>query len=662
MTSQGGALSAGGQASPGAETLAAGRAALAERRWAEALANLAPAAATGGLGAADLEALGEAAWWSGRLADAIEYRERAVAAHLAEGARARAARVALLLATDHGHRSEGSIAAGWIRRAERLLADEPLAPAHGWLARAHLNRALARGEVEAALAHADRVVEVGALRGDRDLEVMGLQDRGRVLVALGRVEEGLDALDEAVVAAVSGEVSPYPTAAVFCNATIACEDLTDYRRAQEFAEAAERWCARQAIAGFPGMCRVRRVELIALRGAWDRAEEQARIACAELSDFSHDFAAEGHYQIGEIRRRLGDLAGAEAAFAQSHQLGRDPLPGLALVRLAQGRADVAAALLARALADPALTPLKRARLLPAEVVVAVAVRDLGRAEAAATALEATAVTFATDVLRAEAATARGRVALAGGDPEAAIAALRGAVRTWGDCEAPYETGCARAALAEAYRAAGDDEAAGLEAAAAGAAFESLGATADLERLRAVTAAGTARGAPGGAPRATRTFMFTDIVGSTGLIDVVGDDAWGRLLAWHDATIRALLREHGGTEIHHAGDGFFVAFGTADAGLDCALAIRRTLAAHRRDHGFAPAVRIGLHTAEALRTPRGYEGGGVHAAARIGGLAAGDEVLASQATIEAASRPVPHGPWRTERLRGLREPVDVAAVD
>jgi class 3 adenylate cyclase len=160
----------------------------------------------------------------------------------------------------------------------------------------------------------------------------------------------------------------------------------------------------------------------------------------------------------------------------------------------------------------------------------------------------------------------------------------------------------------------------------------------------------------------RTFMFTDIVGSTGLIDVVGDEVWGTLLAWHDATIRALLRPHHGQEVHHAGDGFFVAFETADDALGGALSIRRAFADHRRDHGFAPSIRIGLHTAEALHTMSGYEGGGVHAAARIGALATGEEILASRATLDAAAKPVPHGPWRTERLRGFRMPIDVAVVD
>ena len=662
MTSHGAVPPSTDSAPTPADALAAGRLALAESRWPDVVANLSVADAAGLLNGEDLDGLGEATWWLGHLGEAISLRERAFAAHTAAGDRLRAARAALALVADYAQRSKSSIGAGWLRRAERLLDGEPESVAHGWLLRPRLNQALGRGDLDAALALADRILDLGARLGDRDLDAIGLQDRGRVLIALGRVDEGLDALDEAVVAAVSGEVSPYPTAMVYCNATIACEDLTDYRRASEFAEVAERWCERQAIAGFPGMCRVRRVEIIRLRGAWAQAEAEARRACDELLDFHPSYAAEGFYQIGEIRRRMGDLAGAEDAFGQAHRLGRDPLPGLALVLKAQGRGDAGAEMLASALGEPSLTPLARARLLPAEVEVALAVRDLGRADAAATALETIATTFDTHLLRAEAATARGLVALAGGESEAAISALRRAVKAWGATEAPYETARARIALGEAFLSVGGSVAASLEFAAASAVFESLGAAADLARVRELSSGGsTERGTAGRARRATRTFMFTDIVGSTGLIDVVGDEAWGRLLAWHDTTIRSLLHAHGGHEVHHAGDGFFVAFESADAALDCAVAIRRTFAEHRRDHGFAPSVRIGLHTAEALQTASGFEGGGVHAAARIGALAGADEILVSRVTIEAAGRATAHGPWRSERLRGFRGAFEVAPL-
>jgi class 3 adenylate cyclase len=636
---------------------------MAQRRWMDAEDAFVEADRLATLSAADLTSLADAHWWSGHLADAMTVRERAVAAHLSVGDPATAARVALRLAADHDFRQEPGLAHAWVRRAERLLAALPPSDVHGWLERQHLKAALDRGEMEQALAHADRILELAEMLGDGDLAALGLQDRGRVLIAMGRVDEGLDLLDEAVVTAVGGDVAPFPTAIIYCNATVVAEDLSDYRRAHAFSEAAQRWCDRESISGFPGMCRVRRVELIRLRGAWEQAEREARQACAELVDFSVEFAGEGFYQIGEVRLRMGDLDGAEGAFAEAHRLGRDPLPGLARLRMLQGRPDAAAGLMERALADSTLTPLARARLLPTEVDCALAVRDLGRAQAASAALATAAEAFRTDVIQAEAEIARGRVALIEGDSDQAIEHLRRAARSWARTETPYETAQARTYLAEAYLSAGEEDAARLELDSAISAFASLGAVRDLARATALRD-GTEQVPRGrGQTRSEQaTFMFTDIVGSTSLIEAVGDDAWGRLLAWHDATIRALLRDHAGHEVHHAGDGFFVAFAAADPAIACARAIRRTFRDHRDRNGFAPSVRIGLHTGSALRTATGFEGAEVHAAARIGALAGGEEILASRAVVEAATADVPHGAWRSERLRGFSEPIEVAAIE
>ena len=520
------------------------RQALAERRWPDAIELLAEADSSGELAASDLDAYGEAAWWLGRLGDAITLRERAFAAHMASGDRRAAAGSALALSGDYSHRLESSIASGWVRRAERLLRDVPESPEHGYLQRPYISAALGRGDFDEALDRAERLLQIGERLNDPDLEALGLQDKGRILVAAGRVEEGMGLLDEAMVAAVSGNVSPYPTAIVYCNATVACNDLTDYRRASEFAEAAKRWCDRQAIAGFPGMCRVRRVEIIRLRGAWAEAEAEARTACAELAEFCLDYAGEGFYQIGEIRLRVGDLDGAEAAFTQAHAMGREPQPGLALLRHAQGRTEAGATLMARSLADTTLPPLRRARLLPAEVELALAMGDRGRAEAATAELERIAERYGTHVLRAAALTARGLIGLAAGECEAAIGALRGSWRIWQEIDAPYEAAVARTFLAEACLAAGDRETAEMELSAAMSTFERLGALGDSARTAGLLAAAADTAASArtrSSVKAARTFMFTDIVRSTNLIDAVGDEAWGRLLAWHDTEIRRLLR-------------------------------------------------------------------------------------------------------------------------
>lgn len=629
--------------------------ALRAHRWAEAI-ELFDRFGPDRLEPDDLDGYAQAAWWTGRLGLAIATRERAFAAHLAHGDPRKAAAAALAVANDHGHRLESAIMAGWVRTAERLLEGLTEAREHGLLERTRVNAALGAGDLEAALAHADRVLVIARRIGDRDLEGLGIQDRGRVLIAMGEVTEGLALLDEAIVAAVSGELEPHSTAVVYCNATVACQDLADYRRAGEWAEAAKRWCERQAISGFPGMCRVRRVELMRLRGAWAEAEGEATKACEELREFCLDYAGEGFYQIGEIRLRLGDYAAADQAFREAHELARPPLPGLALLRLAEGRRDEAAELLRRSLADVTLPRLARARLLAADVEVALASGDVARGEADARELGEIAEVFGTHALRAAAAMADGSVALARGDAEAAIEALRRARRLWQETDAPYEAAQAQATLGEALLVAGDREAAALELRTALAVFERLGARPDAERVARLPQPRAAA-----APVERRTFMFTDIVESTRLIEVLGDDAWGRLLAWHDRTMRRLIETHGGEEIHHAGDGFFVAFATPREALDCAIEMQRALADHRVEHGFAPRLRIGLHADEALHTGGGYEGRGVHVAARISGLAKGDEILASEETMVAAGGGYPTRKRRAAKLKGIEQSIALVRV-
>ena len=157
-----------------------------------------------------------------------------------------------------------------------------------------------------------------------------------------------------------------------------------------------------------------------------------------------------------------------------------------------------------------------------------------------------------------------------------------------------------------------------------------------------------------------TFVFSDICGSTNLVEAIGDTAWLDLVEWHDRTLRTLFREHRGDEVDHAGDGFFVAFQDPAAALACAVAIQRALAEHRRNHGFAPPVRIGVHTADAIPAGGGFRGKGVHTAARVGAVAEANEILASRETAEAAR--VTFTNPRIVELKGISEPVEIVSVD
>ena len=346
-------------------------------------------------------------------------------------------------------------------------------------------------------------------------------------------------------------------------------------------------------------------------------------------------------------------AAPRQSFRSAIEAGRESQPGLALLRLAEGKPGVGLSELTRALADVPDDRVERARLLPALVELAVAAEKSETARDAALELDALATLYGSDALTATACWARGLVALTDGDPAAAVAPLREAVRRWHALEVPYDAARARTLLARAYQATNEDESAAVELEAAHAIFARLGAVAGARRATELL-----RGERAEAESAT--FVFTDICGSTNLVEAIGDVAWLDLVEWHDRTLRTLFREHRGDEVDHAGDGFFVAFQEPVTAVACAVAIQRALADHRRNHGFAPPVRIGVHTADAIPAGGGFRGKGVHTAARIGAVAEANKILASRKTAEAAR--VTFTNPRIVELKGIAERVEIVSID
>ena len=348
------------------DTLESARAAAAENAWRTAFSlygelherTLAPA---------DLEVYAEAAWWSGKLDTAIGLRERAHAAYSAADDELGAARMAIALAWDYEGRGSFAVSSGWLANAERLLADLPESAEHARLTITHaLTAMLAEGDYEKAEALFDEATEIGRRVGDRDTQILALSGKGRTRINQGRVEEGLAILDEATAAAVAGGARPHAMGIVYCITISSCRDLGDYRRAAEWTEAANRWCDKLDVTGFPGSCRIHRAEVMRLRGDWPAAEAQAQAACEELADFDRFISASGHYEIGEIRRQRGDFADAQESYRTSDELGRDPQPGLALLRLATGKVEAAAAAIRRAYreaGDPINVPRPTGRRL-----------------------------------------------------------------------------------------------------------------------------------------------------------------------------------------------------------------------------------------------------------------------------------------------------------
>jgi tetratricopeptide (TPR) repeat protein/tRNA A-37 threonylcarbamoyl transferase component Bud32 len=460
----------------GEELRDAGRQAFARHAWREAFETLSKANAAGTLAVEDVERLAQSAWWIGRIDDCIAARERAYATHMEQKNPRLASVVAVQLAEDFFRRQATSLGNGWLKRAERLLEDVPECREHGALLRLQAILALdSEGDVDKALGLVRRTADVATRYHDRDLQALALHDVGRMLVSKGELAQGMALIDEGMAAAVSGELGPEVTGRIYCNMMGTCEKLADYQRAAEWSEAARRWCELHTESGFPGICRVHRAELMRLRGSWSNAETEALRAAQELQGFYHIAAGEAFYEIGEIRLRMGDLKRAEEVFRQAHELGRDPVPGLALLRLAEGKIDAARALIDRAVADRPGKPLDRARLLPALVQIALAAGELDVARGAATELEAIAGEFSTTALRASAAQARGAVQLADRSTDEAVPSLRRACKLWQEVQLPYETASARLLLVGAYRATGCSEDAELELQAAMSAFRDLGA-------------------------------------------------------------------------------------------------------------------------------------------------------------------------------------------
>ena len=634
------------------DSLEAGREAARRHAWRDAYEFLRRADEEGNLTAEDLQNLAEAAWWTGRLEEAIALRERSYAAYAEAGEPKRAALIAVLLSGDHLNKGAMSVSRGWLARAERLLADEVEGVEHGYLALARGSGAVMMGELETAGDAFGRAHELAARFGDRNLEAMALVFKGTVLVMTGDVTEGLALLDEATASAVSGELEPLATGMVYCVTIHSCQALGDCGRASEWTEAANRWCDRLDLSGFPGACRVHRAEIMRLQGNWDKAEEQAMQACAELGGYHHGVTAAGFYEIGEIRRRRGDFAAAEDAYRKAIDLGHGAQPGLALLRLAQGKLDAAAAAIKRELAEP-LDPLARARRLPAQVEIALAAGELRRAREAAEELGSIADAHRVDGRRTPALEGAvrltwGQIRLAERDWEGAESALRIARETWSRIGAPYETAQARMLLGLAYRGERDEDGAKDEIAAAKATFERLGAVLDLQRAAELL----------GETAAERTFMFTDIVDSTKLVEALGPEKWRKLLTWHDRRLRELIEEAGGEVIKHTGDGYFAAFRTPVAAIEAAAAIQRAL----DDEPLAADVRVGLHTGRAFhKDDDDYAGEGVHMAARIGALADGGEILVSRESLDRGIR-FPVSEPRSETLKGFEDPVELVAVD
>jgi len=468
-----------------------GRELYVEEAWTDAFESLSAADAAGVLQAEDLERLATAAYMLGREADYVGCLERAHRAHLDAGGDRRALRCAFWIGVTFARSGEVARAGGWLGRAHRLLGSEPAdSVERGYLLLPTVFEQQAGGHVEAAVATAAEAAAIGERFGDPDLFALAAHEQGHMLILNGRLREGLRLLDESMLAATAGELSPIVSGIVYCGVILACQEAHELRRAGEWTAALTRWCERQPdLVAFTGRCLVHRAEILQLNGAWTEALEEARRA-GERCEQGENTAAAGEacYRQGEIHRARGDHPSAEAAYREASRRGREPQPGLALLRLAQGRTDAAEASIRRAIGETSERG-RRIALLPAAVEILLSASDLEAARAACVELQAIAEGDEGGALGALAEQARAGVELEQGDARAALGAARRAAEVWLELDAPYHASRARVLVALACRHLDDEDTAELELEAARGAFGGLGAAPDLARVEALLRGG-----------------------------------------------------------------------------------------------------------------------------------------------------------------------------
>jgi DNA-binding CsgD family transcriptional regulator/tetratricopeptide (TPR) repeat protein len=460
-----------------------GRESYERRAWNAAYQALVCADQATPLQADDLDRLATAAFVTGRDHEFQRILERLHRVHVDADDRARAARCAFWLALTSLFRGEAGQANAWVARGQRLVEDRDCVE-RGYLLLAIAEQQLSEGNHRAALATAGRAVALGEVFRDADLTAAARHGQGRALIQLHDVPAGLKCLDETMLAVVAGELSPIVTGLMYCSVIGVCQEVYALGRAREWTAAFSSVCEREPEMGaFTGACLVHRAEILQSQGAWPDALAEACRACERARRDDRRPPGAALYQQAEIHRLCGEFEKADEAYRSASERGCEPQPGLALLRLAQGRTDAACASIRR-LMSATSDRVRRARLLPAHLAIMLAIGDVEEARRARDELRELAHAFDTDVLRAVVSQADGAIALAEGNARAALDPLRWAFELWERLETPHEAARVRVLIGQACRALGDNEAAGLEHGAARSVFERLGAHPDLARLDA----------------------------------------------------------------------------------------------------------------------------------------------------------------------------------
>lgn len=473
------------------------RDAFERRAWAEAHQGFSSADERGSLGVDDVERLAASAYLIGRSEEAYEAWGRAYGEWCRAGDRGRAGRCGFWIGFGLVNAGELARCGGWIDRTQRMLDDASLTCVErGYLRFVLATKATFEGDVAGGLEGFREAIEIADRFGSIELATLARIGAGRCTIYTGQIANGVALLDEAMVSVGAEEVSPIVAGDAYCTVIEGVFELFDLRRAREWTAALSRWCDSQPeLVVYRGNCLVHRAEIMQIRGEWSEALEEVQRACDRIATSPVHVAFGGAmYLHAELHRLRGDLTDAEDLYRRASTLGRDPQPGLALLRLAQGRADTAAATIRRAVAE-CEEPLARARLLGPFVEIMLATGDLASAREAAAELALRATELEAPFVDALSRHASGEVLLAADDATGALAQLRRAWRLWRDLDVPYEAARVRVLIARACRSLGDDDSAEMELDAARQTFGDLGATPGVACVDALSA--VAPSIPGG---------------------------------------------------------------------------------------------------------------------------------------------------------------------
>ena len=463
------------------ETVQQARQSFEETKWADSFRLFDIADGETILEPEDLERFATAAYLLGRDQDNEAARERAHHGYLERGDHEGAARCAGWLGFGLMQRGARAPASGWFARAERLLDEAQLdSVVRGYLLIPAAIQRIVQGDPMAGHALFDQAAVIARRFGDRDLMCSACHGRGRALIYLGRISEGVALLDEAMVAVVAGEVSPVWAGDIYCSVLEGCQEIFDLRRAYEWTTSLARWCASQPdLVRYRGECLLYRAEVMQWRGQWNEAAREAQAACQLLAP--RPLAGAAFYRLAEIHRLRGEFDKAESTFGQANEHGRKPQPGLSLLRLGQGHVDVAAASI-RSVLDESRARPARTQALAAAVEILLAASDLEHARSAAAELSDIADALGAPLVSATAAHAIGAVLLAEGDVVGAATRLRKASAIWRDLEVPFEEANTCVLMATVCERRGDDEGRRLELDCARTLFTRLNAEACLARI------------------------------------------------------------------------------------------------------------------------------------------------------------------------------------